>query len=218
MKVAVILAGCGHIDGAEIHEATLTLLALDDAGAHYQCLAPDAAQAHVVNHLTRTEAKGESRNVLVEAARIARGNVIDVAKADAGDFDALIIPGGNGAAKNLCSFAAKGADMSVNADVARLAKAMHAAGKPVGLICIAPVMAPLLFGKGVKCTIGNDPGTAAAIAKMGGVHVPCPVNECVVDEARKVVTTPAYMLAQRISETNAGIRRLVQEVLRLAAG
>ncbi|MGH8492016.1 MAG: isoprenoid biosynthesis glyoxalase ElbB [Moraxellaceae bacterium] len=215
-KVAVILSGCGYLDGSEIYEATLTLLALDQAGAQAQCFAPDIPQLHVVNHLTG-EPTGESRNVLVEAARIARGKIADVKTAKASDFDALIIPGGFGAAKNLCDFALKGSDMTVNPDVLALARAMHTAGKPVGLICIAPSMAPAIGGAGTQYTIGNDAGTAAAINATGGVHVDCVVTDCVVDAQKKIVTTPAYMYSARISEAATGIGKLVHEVLALCS-
>lgn len=214
-KVAVILSGCGYLDGSEIYEATLALLALDQAGAEVQCFAPDIPQLHVVNHLTG-EPTGETRNVLVEAARIARGKIRDVAGADPADFDALVIPGGFGAAKNLCNFALKGSDMQVNPDVLAFARGMHQAGKPVGLVCIAPSMAPAIGGPGTRYTIGNDAGTAAAIDAMGGVHVPCAVDDCVVDGGRRIVTTPAYMYPARISEAATGIRKLVTAVLEMA--
>lgn len=215
-KVAVILSGCGYLDGSEIYEATLTLLSLDQANAEVQCFAPDIPQLHVINHLTG-EATGESRNVLQEAARIARGNIRDVKTANPADFDALIIPGGFGAAKNLCDFALKGSDMTVNADVLAFARAMHAAGKPVGLVCIAPAMAPSIGGAGTKYTIGHDAGTAAAINATGGVHVDCAVDDCVVDAEKKIVTTPAYMYPARISEAATGIGKLVISVLALTA-
>lgn len=213
-KVAVILSGCGVFDGSEIYESTLTLLALDQAGVEYQCMAPDIEQMHVINHLTGQE-MNEKRNVLIEAARLARGAIINLADADPADYDALIVPGGFGAAKNLSDFAVKGADISVNQNVQNLIQAMHETGKPIGLICIAPAMAPKLFGEGTICTVGNDQATAAAIEVMGGVHQACPVDEFVVDRERKVVTTPAYMLAGRISEAASGINKLVAEVLAL---
>lgn len=214
-RVAVILSGCGYLDGSEIYEATLTLLALDQAGAAVQCFAPDMAQLHVVNHLTG-EPTGENRNVLVEAARIARGKITDVKTARAADFDALIIPGGFGAAKNLCDFALKGSDLTVNPDVLAFARTVHEAGKPVGLVCIAPAMAPTIAGVGTKYTIGNDAGTASAINATGGVHVDCAVTDCVVDAQKKIVTTPAYMYPARISEAAIGISKLVKEVLALS--
>jgi len=214
-KIAVILSGCGVFDGSEIYESTLTLLALDQAGVEYQCMAPDIEQMHVINHLTGQE-MDEKRNVLIEAARIARGDIINLADADPSDYDALIVPGGFGAAKNLSDFAVKGADMSVNKDVQSLIQAMHKAGKPVGLICIAPAMTPRLFGEGATCTIGDDPETASAIEAMGGVHQKCPVEEIVIDKERKIVTTPAYMLAGRISEAASGINKLVSEILALS--
>jgi enhancing lycopene biosynthesis protein 2 len=215
-KVAVVLAGCGVYDGAEINEAVLTLLSLEQQGASYQCFAPDIEQMHVVNHLSGEPVAGETRNVLVEAARIARGNIKDLATADAGEFDALLVPGGFGAAKNLCNFAVAGPEMEVQADFLRVAKAFHEAGKPIGLICIAPVMAAAICGEGTSCTIGSDADTAAAIEAMGGRHLKCPVSEARVDAERKLVTTPAYMLAGSVSEAYSGISQCVKEVLALA--
>jgi enhancing lycopene biosynthesis protein 2 len=164
-RVAVILSGCGVYDGAEIHESVLTLLRLDQQGAQVQCFAPNVEQMHVINHLNGEEMP-EKRNTLVEAARIARGEIKDVREARVEDFDALIVPGGFGAAKNLCDFAIKGADCSVQPDVLQLAQAFADARKPIGLICISPAMSARIFGEGVECTIGHDTDTAAAIEKM----------------------------------------------------
>lgn len=214
-KVAVILSGCGVYDGAEIHESVIALLRLSQRGAQVQCFAPDMAQHHVVNHLTGQE-MAESRNVLVESARIARGQVRDVRELQAADFDALVIPGGFGAAKNLSDFAFKGASCSVQPDVLAAARGFAEAHKPVGLICIAPAMAARIYGAGVHCTIGHDPDTAAKLADMGAEHVDCPVEDIVVDEARKLVTTPAYMLARSLAEAASGINKLVDRVLELA--
>jgi enhancing lycopene biosynthesis protein 2 len=218
-KVGVVLSGCGVYDGAEIHEAVLTLLALDRAGAEAVCLAPDVAQRHVVNHLTGQPADGETRNVLVEAARIARGKVKSLSGFDPSALDALVLPGGFGAAKNLCDFAFRGADCEVHPEVARVVGAVHAAGKPVGALCIAPVLlAKLLGSEKPKLTIGSDPGTAAAIGKMGGEHVSCGGGKAVVDEKKRIVTTPAYMLDSPISEVSAGIEKLVAELLGMLRG
>ncbi|MDD0973513.1 isoprenoid biosynthesis glyoxalase ElbB [Pseudomonas fontis] len=213
-KVAVILSGCGVYDGAEIHESVITLLRLDQRGAQVQCFAPNIAQMHVVNHLSGEEMP-ETRNVLVESARIARGNVKDLREADAKDFDALIVPGGFGAAKNLSNFAVEGQGCSVHPDVLALAEAFAEAGKPVGLICISPALAAKIYGPGVVCTIGNDADTSAAIVKMGGTHEECDVHDIVEDTQRKLVSTPAYMLAQSISEAAGGINKLVDRVLEL---
>jgi enhancing lycopene biosynthesis protein 2 len=214
-KVAVVLAGCGFYDGAEINEAVLTLLCLEQQGATYQCFAPNMQQMHVINHLTGQVAEGESRNVLVEAARIARGRIQDVRDARVDEFDALLVPGGFGAAKNLSNFAVAGAAMVVQPDFLALARAFHQKGKPIGLICIAPVMAAAICGEGARCTIGNDADTAAAIAAMGAEHLICPVSEARVDTERKLVTTPAYMLAGGVFEAYTGISECVQEVLAL---
>lgn len=213
-KIAVILSGCGVYDGAEIHESVITLLRLDQRGAQVQCFAPNIAQMHVINHLTGEEMP-ESRNVLVESARITRGNIKDIREASVEDFDALIVPGGFGAAKNLSNFAVEGAGCSVQPDVLALTEAFAEAGKPVGLICISPALAAKIYGPGVTCTIGNDAETAAAVNKMGATHADCAVSDIVEDKARKLVSTPAYMLAQSISEAASGINKLVDRVLEL---
>ena len=217
-KVAVVLSGCGFYDGAEIHEAVITLLALDKAGAEVQCFAPDINQMHVVNHLKGEVEGDESRNVLVESARIARGNIKDLSTAKSTDFDAIVFPGGFGVAKNLCDFAVKGVECSVNSDVKRFVLEGFQAGIPMGFICIAPALiAKVLEGEEVdlKVTIGSDAETAAAIEKMGATHVVYSVDNCLVDTENRIVTTPAYMLANRISEAAVGIEKLVKEVLAL---
>lgn len=214
-KVGVILSGCGVYDGSEIHEAVITLLALDRAGAEAVCMAPDIDQLHVVNHLTGEIAAGESRNVLVEAARIARGHIVDVKDVTVADFDALILPGGFGAAKNLCDFAVNGPDCTVNAEVARLLKATVAAKKPLAAVCIAPALLAKVLGEDLapSLTIGTDAGTAEALQKMGATHIECPVREAVVDREHKIVTSPAYMSAGRISEAADGIEETVRVLL-----
>jgi enhancing lycopene biosynthesis protein 2 len=216
-KVGVILSGCGVYDGAEIHESVLTMLALDRAGAEMVICAPDIAQMHVVNHHTGKVAEGERRNVRVEAARIARGPVADVTEVDPDELDALILPGGFGAAKNLCTFAVAGADCEVDPGVAALVRAVHAKGKPVAAVCIAPaLLAKVLGAEGPALTIGTDPGTASALEAMGATHVSCPVTELVVDSERKLVTSPAYMLARSISEAAEGISKTVDALLEMA--
>ncbi|WP_199610090.1 isoprenoid biosynthesis glyoxalase ElbB [Flocculibacter collagenilyticus] len=215
-KVAIILSGCGVYDGSEIHEAVLTLLHLEKSEASYQCFAPDIEQHHVINHLTGEETSGVTRNVLVEAARIARGNVKPLTELQADDFDALILPGGFGAAKNLCNFAVKGAECEIHEDVLQACKQFADAKKPAGYICISPVMIPHIYGKNTSLTIGIDRDTAAAVQAMGGDHVDSTVSQIVVDEEHKVVSTPAYMLAGSIVEANSGIEKLVAKVLELA--
>lgn len=214
-KVAVILSGCGVYDGTEIHESVLTLLRLSQQGAQVQCFAPDKPQMHVINHLTGEETD-EQRNVLVESARIARGEVKDVRVLKAADFDAVILPGGFGAAKNLSDFAVKGADCTIDADVLAAIGQFRDAKKPIGLMCIAPALSARIFGEGVQCTIGNDEGTAQAIEAMGASHQVCTVDKVVFDAGNCLVTTPAYMLAQSIAEAATGISALVDKVLELA--
>lgn len=212
-KVGVVLSGCGVFDGSEIHESVLTLLALERAGLEAVCMAPNIPQAHVINHLTGVEAEGEQRNVLVEAARIARGAIEDLATVSAADVDAVILPGGFGAAKNLSRFAFEGAAAPVNKEVSRLLREAFEAGKPIGLICIAPVIGAQVLGSaGIEVTIGSDPTTAAAIESCGARHVRCAVGEVHEDPARRILSTPAYMLGTNILEVSEGIEALVQKL------
>ncbi|MFG6665915.1 isoprenoid biosynthesis glyoxalase ElbB [Halomonas sp. HNIBRBA4712] len=211
-KVAVILAGCGAYDGTEIYEATLTLLRLDQLGIEYRAFAPDIDQHHVINHLSQEIEEGETRNVLKEAARLMRGEVQDIAELDADAFDAVIVPGGFGVAKNLCDFAEQGDAMSVLESLKAPLAAFKEDAKPIGLMCIAPVLVPKLLSDGISVTIGRDPGVAGAISAMGGLHKSCDVDDIVVDLEHKVVTTPAYMQAKRISEAATGIFKLVERI------
>jgi len=215
-RIGVLLAGCGVYDGSEIHEAVITLLALDRAGAEIVCTAPDMDQRDVVNHLTQ-EPMPEKRNVLVESARIARGEIRDLKDVRAGDLDGLVIPGGFGAAKNLSDFALRGPEARVHPEVRRILVEMVSAGKPVGALCIAPATLVRALGdRRPEVTIGSDPATASAIEAMGGAHKVCPVDGIHVDAASKLVTTPAYMLGPGIKDVAAGIEKLVARVLELA--
>ncbi|MDC0357221.1 isoprenoid biosynthesis glyoxalase ElbB [Oligoflexia bacterium] len=212
-KIAVVLSGCGFKDGSEIHESVTTILAIVKAGAEPIFFAPDTNQAMVVNHVTG-DTLGESRNVLSEAARIARGAIEDIKNLTAASADAVIFPGGFGAALNLCDFGKKGADCTVNPEVERVVKEFHGASKPLGLICIAPVIgAKVLGGVGVELTIGNDKGTAEALEKCGAKHVDCAVDDIHVDEKNRVVTTPAYMLAENIAQVDVGVSKLVNQII-----
>ena len=212
-NIAVILSGCGVYDGSEIHEAVLTLLAIEQQGGQYSCFAPNITQHHVINHLNGEVSKDESRNVLVEAARINRGDVEDLIELRQQDFDAIIFVGGFGAAKNLSSFALESDNYSVNEQVLSVAKAFAKVEKPAGYMCIAPALLPLVYPAGVKGTIGKDNATAALISAKGLTHIECSVGDVVIDEAHKIVTTPAYMLAESISEAAVGINKLVKYVL-----
>jgi len=216
-RIGVVLSGCGVQDGAEIHEAVLTLLALDRAGAESVCMAPDRDQVDVVNHRTG-QPTGERRNVLVEAARIARGKIRPVTEVRAAELDGIVLPGGYGAAKNVCTFAVDGAECRVDAGVATLLRDLHAAGKPIAALCIAPAVLAAVFGKSLQpeLTIGNDPGTAKALESMGARHRPAAVTEVVVDHKNRLVTTPCYMYDARISEVATGAERAVQALLALA--
>ena len=218
-KVAVILNGCGHRDGSEIHEAVLTLLAIEEAGAAWEVLALDANQAAVLNHVDGSpDRDSPSRNMLKESARIARGRIKNLIDVNPGNYSAVVIPGGNGTASNLCNFATAGKDMTVNPVVAKFLESAHELHRPIGAICIAPMLLARVFGKsGVRLTLGDTHGGASKAAEvMGAKAEPCPASECVVDDALRIVTTPAYMLEAGVAEIAKGIKALVAEVLRMS--
>lgn len=216
IRVGVVLSGCGFRDGSEIHESVLTLLALDRAGAVVTCFAPDLAQPSVVDHRTGKPTK-EKRNVLAEAARIARGKIADLATAKATELDALVLPGGFGAVVNLSDFASAGAKAKVHPEVARLLNEMHAAKKPIGAWCIAPAVLALVLGKEKPTlTIGNDGATKKALEGLGAVHLDCTVRQICVDEEQRIVTTPAYMFDAKIADVAAGIESATLALVRLA--
>ncbi|PLX24087.1 MAG: isoprenoid biosynthesis protein ElbB [Salinivirgaceae bacterium] len=213
-NIAIVLSGSGVYDGAEIHEATMTMLAIFQAGAKYQCFAPDVDQMHVINHFTGKE-MNESRNVLVESARIARGDIKSLDELDMKTFDALIFPGGFGAAKNLCSFAKDGPDCEVDNEVERVVKEAHSAKKPIGALCISPVIITRVLGD-VKVTIGTDPETIKAIDKMGGKHETTTHGEVIIDMENLVFTTPCYMLDANIGHIYDGAQAVVKEIMKHA--
>ena len=216
-NIGVVLSGCGVQDGSEIHEATLTLFFLDQAGVNVLCFAPNVKHYHTINHYTGQVREKENRNVLVESARISRGTIHDLAKAKAEELDALIFPGGFGAAKNLCDFAFKQEKCQVNKDVERIIKEMHEIGKPLGFICIAPVIAAKVLGSfHPQLTIGNDQSTARSIEKMGAEHINTKVDEIVYDLNHKITSTAAYMLGSTISKVGNGIEKLVRKIVEVA--
>ena len=212
--VGVVLSGCGYLDGAEVHESVCTLLSLDRAGVETRIYAPDV-ELDVVDHISG-EATGERRSVLLESARIARGEIQEIGEANAEELDALILPGGFGAAKNLSSFASEGPKARIHEGLATLMREMHAAGKPIGAICISPALVALALGEThPELTIGNDAGTASALEALGCRHSDCPVEDFVIDRERKIVTTPAYMLGPSIAHVQQGIDKCVSATLDL---
>ena len=216
-RVGVCLSGCGVMDGAEIHESVLTILALDQAGAEIIFMAPNINQSKVVNHLTGNEIR-ETRNILVESARITRGEISDLSDITDNDIEALIFPGGFGAALNLCTFGHQGANCEINPEVEDLIQRMVKAEKPVGVFCIAPALMARAVrdsNLNVHLTIGSDPDTARQIELLGAKHVNCAADDIVVDKHNKIVSTPAYMLGENISQVAAGITKAVQKVLEL---
>ena len=219
-KIGVVLSGCGVFDGAEIHESVITLLAIDRAGAQAVCMAPDIDQMHVVNHLTGEVSDGEKRNVLVEAARIARGEIKDIATVKADELDAIVFPGGFGAAKNLSSFAVKGENCDVHPEVLRLVKEFAAKKKPQAALCIAPAMMAKIYEDApIKptLTIGNDKDCSSKIETMGSTHQECSARDFVFDKQNSVISTPAYMRGQSISEVAEGIEKTIKKLVAMTA-
>lgn len=211
-KFAVVLSGCGVFDGSEIHEATLTMYSISKNGASYDLFAPNIEQHHVVNHLLGSETV-EKRNVLVEAARIARGKIKDLESFNAESYDALIFPGGFGVAKNLCTFAIDGTNCKVNPDVEKAIKEMHEKGKPIGALCISPVLFAKIFGNNVEITIGQDVETAKAVESMGATHKNTGHGEVVVDEKNNLFSTPCYMLDATIAQIGQGAENIIEAML-----
>lgn len=211
-KIAIVLSGCGVFDGSEIHEATLCLLALSKNEIDYECFAPDKDQFQVINHLTG-EAVKEQRNILVESARIARGKIKPITELSSANFDGVIFPGGHGAAKNLSSYGYEGEEYSVDKDVERVIIDFHKAKKPIGALCIAPVLVAKVLGG--KITIGNDKATAEILTKSGAEHIKTEYNEVAIDEKNLIVTTPCYMLADNIYEVYQGVEAAVDAILGL---
>lgn len=211
MNIAIVLSGSGVYDGAEIHETTMTMLALHQEGASYQCFAPDVDQMHVINHYSGKE-MNESRNVLVEAARIARGEIKPLDELEMKDYDAIIFPGGFGAAKNLSTFATDGPDCKVDTEVERVIKEAHEQKKPIGALCISPVFVAKVIN-GVEVTIGSDAETSKAITEMGGEHKETTHGEVIVDEKNKVYTSPCYMLDANIGQIYEGASAVVKKII-----
>jgi enhancing lycopene biosynthesis protein 2 len=218
MKIAVILAGCGRMDGSEVQESVLTLLAIKQNNANYQCFSLNLPQEHVTNHLTNEAMPGERRNMLIESARIARGDVKPLEELNFADFDALIIPGGNGIAYNLFDLAITGKNYTVNPLVKQKCLDFTNNNRPVGFICIAPAMIPGIYGRGIELTIGNDITTSTLLRNLGAKCFDCAIDEIHVDRRHKIITTPAYMLAKDIGAVYLGIRRLVDRIVLLVTG
>ncbi|MDH4194694.1 MAG: isoprenoid biosynthesis glyoxalase ElbB [Nitrospirota bacterium] len=214
--VAVVLSGCGFLDGAEITEAISTLIAIGQQGATYKVFALNK-DVPETNHLTQ-KPTGQKRNVLQEAARIARGDIQPLENLKAQDFDALAFPGGFGAAIHLCNFAEKGSEGQIDPQVARVVQEFHHSGKPIVAICIAPAIMALALGKkGVNVTIGEDAGTASELEKTGAKHQKCAVEKYVVDHSHKVITTPAYMYGTaKPHQIFEGVSGAISELIKMA--
>lgn len=212
INIAIILSGCGHLDGTEISEVVLTLLSLEKRGINYQSFSPNIDQYHVINHITG-KTMHERRNVLIESARIVRGKVKPVQECNYSKFDALIVPGGLGVAKNLSNFAFEKNNIKIQPDILKICQKFI--GKPVGYICIAPVLLPIIYGKHVKLTIGKDVNINNIIKVLGGTTINCDFDDVVIDTENKIVSTPAYMLAKNINEAYQGIDKLVEKILSL---
>ncbi|MBP7103043.1 MAG: isoprenoid biosynthesis glyoxalase ElbB [Bacteroidales bacterium] len=210
-KIAIIISGCGNLDGAEIHETLMTMLAIDKRGIEYEMFAPDIEQYHVINHITKKE-MSEKRNVLIEAARIARGNIKDINKFSVKNFDAVVFPGGYGVAKNLFSYTLDGVHAKVLPQIEKIIKDTYASGKPIGALCISPVLIAKVLGD-ITVTIGQDQATADDIIKMGANHINAIQTDVVSDRKNKIFTTPCYMLNASVSDIAEGADNLIQAML-----
>lgn len=204
------------MDGAEIHESVLTLLALDRAGVKTICTAPDKMQFNTMDHIKAVQVEHGNRNVLLESSRIARGDIIPLTKLDLSKIDAVIFPGGFGVAKNLCTFGIDGPNCQIDPDIKKIILDTLASQKPLGVICIAPALAAKATQNSpykITITIGNDPVTAKAVETLGAVHKNCPVDDIVVDAKNKIVSTPAYMLGPSVYPVSKGIDKLVDKII-----
>ncbi len=210
-KIAIIIGGCGHRDGSEIHETTMTMLAVEEHGATYQMFAPNRNQYHVLNHLDGTEMH-EQRNMLVEAARIARGNILPLENFDVNQFDAVIFPGGFGVAKNFFNYAFKGMDCEVDEQIAHIIQSVHQAGKPIGALCISPVLMAKILGN-ITVTIGQDAKTARDIEQMGATNVNTSNGDVVTDKKNKIFSTPCYMLDANLVDIHEDAYNLVEAMI-----
>ncbi len=225
MKIAVLLSGCGVYDGAEIHESVLTLLALDKLGAEVICTAPNLSQHHVVNHLDGSE-QAETRNVLVEAARIARGNIKALNELDLAEIDAVVMPGGFGVAKNFSQWAFQGPDGDIAEEIKQFIVSVVKAKKPLAALCMSPaVVAKALQDSGVSVsltvgtTAADSPYDIQAISdglQATGAHaVMAPVNEIVVDKTHRIISSPCYMMSASIAQVQQGIEQACQALVDL---
>lgn len=219
-KMAVVLSGCGRMDGSEIHEATLALLAIDMEGFEYQCFAPDIPQAKTLNHITgdiiSIAGDKHDRNVMIESARIARGNIRDINEFNPKEFDAIVFPGGVGAVMNWCNYSTKGVNCTVDKSVKEAIDKAYDNGLVIAAMCIAPVLIAKVLGvENISITIGNDEETAADIRKMGAKHIETEASGVCIDETHKIVTTPAYMLCKSIKEVHEGAKNFVKAIIDL---
>lgn len=213
MNIGIILSGCGYLDGAEIHETTLAMLAMDQSGVSYQGIAPERPQNEIVNHCTQRKEGGE-RSILFESSRIMRGNIIDLDSANVDDYDALIFPGGFGVAKNLSDFAYNQKEYTVNSDILGFAKDASQSSLPMGFICIAPIIMPFIYPRGIRLTIGNDKDIASILINKGAEHIECDASNIIIDENNKTISTPAYMIGSGLTEIKQGIDKLVAQLIK----
>ncbi len=215
LHFAVVLSGCGRADGSEIHEAVCTLLCIENMGCTYQCFAPNIEQASVVNHLTNQH-MNEKRNVLVESARIARGNILDLQEFNTKDYDAIIFPGGLGAVTNWCDFASKGVECNVNTSIRDIILRCWQNKVVIGALCIAPVLIALVLAdKHVRFTLGAGGATAQKLEELGAIHEEVGVTDVCIDKENLVCSTPAYMLATNMLDVCQGAQNLIGAICQL---
>lgn len=224
-KIGVLLSGNGVYDGSEIHEAVLSLLAIEEAGAEWVCLAPNYNQHHVVNH-TNGQEMPETRNILVEAARIARGNIKDIETLDINEIDGLVMPGGFGAAKNFSKWAFQGAAGDINPIIKEFINKVMKAGKPIATLCVSPVVVAKALegsGKHPKLTLGTDKdpspydikADSVGLAAMGAQPEMKSITEILVDEENKLISAPCYMMEVGVKEVRANVKMAVEKMMEM---
>ncbi len=224
-KIGVLLSGNGVYDGSEIHESVLTLLAIDENRGQALCFAPNINQHHVVNHLSGNE-MNEQRNVLIEAARIARGAITDLAEVTSASLDALVVPGGFGAAKNLTKWAFSGPEGEINQQVKRIITEMVQSKKPIVGLCMGPtVIAKALEDTGLKqhLTVGTTKETSpyeidaisAGMEKIGAVVEMKTIKEISIDVENRIISAPCYMMEGSITDVRDNIKQAIDELFEM---
>ncbi len=215
-KIALLLSGCGYLDGTEVTECVSTIIKLSELGTKWTPFSISKSYSPT-SHFAPEHSPPGPLNCLEESARITRSQMTDLKEIRVKDYDALVIPGGYGVAKNFCSWALDGPSCSVDKNVKSVIEEFHSLSLPIGAWCIAPALVSRVLGQhNIQVTIGNDTETAAGIEKTGAIHVPCSVTDFVTDRENKIISTPAYMLQAQPHEVFQGISSALKELWEMA--